>query len=152
MVGVPSSCALLGGFSIGAWVSLLWQHSTEHEMSASACTRSMPGWTRSHFVGNWVCSLVETLSDYWSYLLSRMLMEATPALPCDGCSSSVPLTWYVGDRNTVELRYDPTTDDRPDGTVPKTAAKRFVAHFVVANYCLCVTGRMLWVVIDGRSW
>jgi len=23
---VPSSCALLGGFAIGAWVSLLWQH------------------------------------------------------------------------------------------------------------------------------
>jgi len=28
MVGVPCSCALLGGFAIGAWVSLLWQHST----------------------------------------------------------------------------------------------------------------------------
>ena len=26
MVGVPSSCALLGGFAIGAQVSLLWQH------------------------------------------------------------------------------------------------------------------------------
>jgi len=23
---VPSSCAVLGGFAIGAWVSLLWQH------------------------------------------------------------------------------------------------------------------------------
>jgi len=42
MVGVPSSCALLGGFAIGARVSLLWQHSTEREMSASACTRSLP--------------------------------------------------------------------------------------------------------------
>ena len=27
MVGVPSSCALLGGFAIGARVALLWQHS-----------------------------------------------------------------------------------------------------------------------------
>jgi len=27
MVGVPSSCALLGGFAIGARVSLLWQRS-----------------------------------------------------------------------------------------------------------------------------
>ena len=27
MVGVPPSCALLGGFAIGARVSLLWQHS-----------------------------------------------------------------------------------------------------------------------------
>jgi len=33
--GVPSSCALLGGCAIGAWVSLLWQHSAEREMSAS---------------------------------------------------------------------------------------------------------------------
>ena len=40
--GVPSSCALLGGLAIGAWASLL-QHSAEREMSASACTRSMPG-------------------------------------------------------------------------------------------------------------
>jgi len=42
MVGVPSSSALLGGFAIGARVSLLW-HSAERKMSASACTRSMPG-------------------------------------------------------------------------------------------------------------
>ena len=41
--GVPFSCALLGGFAIGARVSLLWQHSDEREMSASACTRCMPG-------------------------------------------------------------------------------------------------------------
>jgi len=32
-----------GGFAIGAWVSLLRQHSAERKMSASACTRSMPG-------------------------------------------------------------------------------------------------------------
>jgi len=43
MVGpVPPSCALLGGFAIGARVSMLWQHSGEREMSASACTHSMP--------------------------------------------------------------------------------------------------------------
>jgi len=36
-------CALFGGFSIGARVSLLWQHSAEREMSASACTRFMAG-------------------------------------------------------------------------------------------------------------
>ena len=40
---VPSNCALLGGFAIGARVSFPWQHSAESEMSASACTRSMPG-------------------------------------------------------------------------------------------------------------
>ena len=38
-----SSCALLGGFAIGAWVSFLWQHSAEHEMSGSACTCFMSG-------------------------------------------------------------------------------------------------------------
>jgi len=42
VVRVPSRCTLLGGFAIGARVSLLWQHSAEREMSASACTRSMP--------------------------------------------------------------------------------------------------------------
>jgi len=31
----------VGRFAIGARVSLLWQHSAEREMSASACTRSM---------------------------------------------------------------------------------------------------------------
>jgi len=40
MVGVPTSCALLGGFAVAARVALLWQHSGEREMSASACTRS----------------------------------------------------------------------------------------------------------------
>jgi len=34
--GVSCSCALLGGFAIGARVSLLQQHSVEHEMSAGA--------------------------------------------------------------------------------------------------------------------
>jgi len=43
MVGVPSSCALMGGFAIGERGSLLWQHSAEREMSASACTPSMTG-------------------------------------------------------------------------------------------------------------
>jgi len=35
---VPSSCALFGGFAIGARVSLLLQHSAERGMSASACS------------------------------------------------------------------------------------------------------------------
>ena len=37
------SCALLDGFALGARVSLLWQHSAEREVWASACTRSVPG-------------------------------------------------------------------------------------------------------------
>jgi len=47
--GSPS-CALLGGLAIDARVSLLWQHSAEREMSASACTRSMPGYVLSRAV------------------------------------------------------------------------------------------------------
>jgi len=43
MVGVPCSCALLGGFAIGATGFLAITSSAEREMSASACTRSMPG-------------------------------------------------------------------------------------------------------------
>ena len=35
-------CALLGGFAIGARVSLLWQHCVERGISARACTRFMP--------------------------------------------------------------------------------------------------------------
>jgi len=38
---VPSNCALLGGFAIGARVSLLRQHRAGREMLASACTRSI---------------------------------------------------------------------------------------------------------------
>jgi len=37
------SCALLGGFAIGACVIAITAHSAEREMSASACTRSMAG-------------------------------------------------------------------------------------------------------------
>ena len=40
---VPSSCALLGEFAIGARVS---QHSAECEMSASACTHSACTWLK----------------------------------------------------------------------------------------------------------
>jgi len=43
MIGVPPSCALLGGFAIGTRLSLLYDNSAEREMSASACTRSVPG-------------------------------------------------------------------------------------------------------------
>jgi len=27
---MPTSCALLGGFAIGEWVALLWQHNANH--------------------------------------------------------------------------------------------------------------------------
>ena len=57
--GAPSSCALLGRFGIGARISLLWQQIAECEMSASACTRSMPGSlfiTAAWFDGCSLCS------------------------------------------------------------------------------------------------
>jgi len=41
--GVPSSYAVLCKFAIGARALLLWQLSAEHEMLASAYTRSVPG-------------------------------------------------------------------------------------------------------------
>jgi len=41
---MPRSCALLGGFAIGARVALLWQHNSNTKCQrVSACTRSMPG-------------------------------------------------------------------------------------------------------------
>jgi len=45
---MPSSCALLGRFAIGAQVSLPWQRSAERKTSASACTRSVPGLSRNY--------------------------------------------------------------------------------------------------------
>jgi len=75
------SCALLGGFSVGERVSLLWQHSAaligdrciwqhsrEREMSASrlhACTCSVPGLKMrrrdchgiSWMIDKWICSI-----------------------------------------------------------------------------------------------
>jgi len=36
----------------------------------------------------------------------------------------------VCDRNTVELRYDPTNDNTPDGAQPMTMDKRFVAYYI----------------------
>ena len=47
-IGVPSSCTLWGRFAIGAQVSLLLQHSAEREISASASTRSVPGYVFIH--------------------------------------------------------------------------------------------------------
>jgi len=65
---MTSSCALLGGFSIGAWLLLLWQHSAEHKMSASACTCCMPGFgsrPSDHYFRNvcwFVCLFVLSFS------------------------------------------------------------------------------------------
>ena len=40
---MPHSCALLGGFAIGARVALLWQHNANAKCErVHACTRSMP--------------------------------------------------------------------------------------------------------------
>jgi len=62
MVGVPSRCALLGGYAISARVSLISQHSAE--MSASAYTRSMPGlksWIESGLVAYELVDSVESI-------------------------------------------------------------------------------------------
>jgi len=40
---MPHSCALLGGFAIGARIALLWQHNANAKCQrVHACTRSMP--------------------------------------------------------------------------------------------------------------
>ena len=84
MVGVPSSCALLGGFVI----SLLWQYSAECEMSASACTRSMPGffcweagvWLAAHFCHSFLSSAVILRATYFPFI--RSLSRCILFLPC----------------------------------------------------------------------
>ena len=44
MVGVPPSCAILGGFAIGARISLLWQHTRlMQNVSDDASTRCVGG-------------------------------------------------------------------------------------------------------------
>jgi len=69
---VPSSGALFGGFAIGARVSLIWQHSTEREMSASSCTRSMPGLN----FGSSFMSLEPTALEYrYSNVISELTIN-----------------------------------------------------------------------------
>ena len=66
MAGLPLSCALLGGFAICALVSLLWQHSAEREMSASACTHSVPGLIYRPGVGlTLLNNVMRSASDFW---------------------------------------------------------------------------------------
>jgi len=36
---MPSSCALLGGFAIGARVALLWQHNANHSYKLTSIPR-----------------------------------------------------------------------------------------------------------------
>jgi len=49
VVGVPSSCALLGGFAVGARVSLLWKQ--RRTRNVSECLYSLYGWFT---VSGWV--------------------------------------------------------------------------------------------------
>ena len=39
MVGMPPSCALLGGFAIGARVALLWQHNANPSYKLASTPR-----------------------------------------------------------------------------------------------------------------
>jgi len=39
--GCPPSCALLGGFAIGARVALLWQHNANHSYKLVSISRDM---------------------------------------------------------------------------------------------------------------
>jgi len=48
---MPPSCALFGGFAIGARVALLRQHNANAKCQrVHACTRYMPGFYSDHFV------------------------------------------------------------------------------------------------------
>ena len=64
---MPSSCALLGGFAIGARVALLWHHNANAKCyRLYACTRSMPSLyvvvVRGFMVIAWVCLAVLLLT------------------------------------------------------------------------------------------
>jgi len=86
MAGVPSSCALLDGFAIRAWVSLLWQHTAEREMSASACTRSMPGYRLriAWVVDDAKCILVMRVCVCVCVSVARRITAWTPDLTWQG--------------------------------------------------------------------
>jgi len=87
MVGGAISYAPLGGFAIGARVSLLWQHSTEREMSVSACTCSM--------LGYYYCHETHTHSK-----------GCARAHPHSVCSSCIVLKWHrrsSGNRNWIAI-------------------------------------------------
>jgi len=84
---VPSSCALLCGFAIGARVSLLWQNSVEREMSASACTRCMHDLTVAVLDCYWVC-IMRCLSTFCKAPDTRPVVTARR----DGRRDGTPVT------------------------------------------------------------
>ena len=75
-------CALLGGFAIGAHVSLLWQHGAERKMSVSACTRCMPG------LVYWQV--------YWSTYRALDLVLVWSVYPDNNLWTKLPLTQIFG--------------------------------------------------------
>ena len=83
MVGVPSSCALLGGFAIGARVSLLLQHSAEREMSASVVLALCPVYIYTHiYIYIYISISIYTgIMNSYSYLyLYQFIENASPYL------------------------------------------------------------------------
>jgi len=88
MVGVPSSCAPLGGFAIGARLSLLWQHSVERlepEMSATACTRSMPGSKLQWFKCIWKSHFLPGARSWLIRIWTCCLPYVTILNACESC-------------------------------------------------------------------
>jgi len=85
--GAPS-CALLGGglqYCTGFVAVLLWQHSAAREMSASACTRSVPGLS-CHLT---VCSALD------SCLLCRV--------KCQGCCLQLHVITRLSGRQNMPV-------------------------------------------------
>ena len=91
--GVSSSCAVLGRFAIGAWVSSLWQHSTKGKISANACIFSMPGLLR-------IQSPSPPVDSIWAMVIVRRIRRnIIGTVPCcnvyNSCTQRCAQTWAV---------------------------------------------------------
>ena len=71
------SCALFGGFAIGAWVWLLWQHSPNAKMSASALLA--------------LC-LVVVVTKYLAYLTNTVCQQSAGIKLCTWNTLLIPYT------------------------------------------------------------
>ena len=98
---MPSSCAVLGGFAIGAQISLLRQHSPNAKSQQVLCTLSMPRvhWQPWLFLGCFYkCSAAAEMGVVWPQDMAENwglcpFWEGGAGFPCNTMRSGPRLTF-----------------------------------------------------------
>jgi len=109
---VPSSCALLGGFAIGAWPAFLWQHSVEHKMSVNDCTRSTPVYV-VHCPSLLTSSLlILSTRVQWSRNVSLDSLSVGSSYRGDNCTLKI-----LHSVNDFNVRHQPRNNNPADTTL-----------------------------------